>query len=172
MDATRIGRRKLNTRRNMSWSAAVGCATALLWISGCETTASEASTGVEPAPPTLVRFHVAQEQTQEGFRELQDEQGVALFLEPTAALTEDHIASAALLSSGTQHIIQVEFSGLGAQLLERTTASHPGSRLAILVNDKLVAAPRIMGTVPNGQVNIIGNFTREQAREIAFALNP
>ncbi len=56
----------------------------------------------------------------------------------------------------------------------RQVARQPGPtlRLAILLDGKLLSAPRLIEPITDGKVMITGNFTREQADALATAVRP
>jgi len=68
-------------------------------------------------------------------------------------------------------IISVELSPDGKDLLSAISKEHLNQRLAIVVNGKLCAAPLIRSEMNSDKVEITGNFTMEEAQELAEKIN-
>jgi protein-export membrane protein SecD len=58
----------------------------------------------------------------------------------------------------------------GAREFARITESNVGGRLAIVLDDVVVSAPRINSEIPSGEGVIEGGFTAETARDLALIL--
>ena len=70
---------------------------------------------------------------------------------------------------------QIEFTldDEGAKRFAEITRDNVGRRLAIVLDHELYSAPRINGEIPSGRGQITGNFTEEEARQLANVLqNP
>ncbi|MFN8095337.1 MAG: protein translocase subunit SecD [Vicinamibacteria bacterium] len=68
-----------------------------------------------------------------------------------------------------QPVVHFSLKPLGAQSLERTTARHVGRQLAIVLDDRVLSAPRIDGVVgAEGQIR--GRFTPAEAEDMAALL--
>lgn len=52
----------------------------------------------------------------------------------------------------------------------RITREHQGERFAILLDDRVITAPRINEPICGGTGQISGNFTAESANELALIL--
>jgi preprotein translocase subunit SecD len=46
------------------------------------------------------------------------------------------------------------------------TTDHTGERLAIVIDDEVVVAPTIQGAITGGDVQISGNYTRQDVEEL------
>lgn len=68
---------------------------------------------------------------------------------------------------------QVRFSldKQGAKIFAAVTERYIGRQLAILLDDDVVSAPRIQSVIPNGEGVITGNFSTEEARDLALVLS-
>lgn len=71
-----------------------------------------------------------------------------------------------------QPAIGFRFDGIGARrFAEATGTDNIGKRFAIILDGKVISAPRIISTIPNGQGQITGNFTIQSASEMVNLLN-
>ncbi len=88
-------------------------------------------------------------------------------------LDDTAISSAAVqvqnLSSAP--VIEVVFTEKGQKLLADLTRRSIGKRLAMVVDGKLLAAPRIEAEIPGGRALISGRFSPQQATEFATKIN-
>jgi preprotein translocase subunit SecD len=56
-----------------------------------------------------------------------------------------------------------------AELTRKTSTEAPGSpqrRVAIVVGGQVVSAPEVQSTIPGGQVQISGNYTKQSAEQL------
>ncbi|CAN5400229.1 protein translocase subunit SecD [soil metagenome] len=68
--------------------------------------------------------------------------------------------------------IGFRFDGVGARRFAAATSTENiGKRFAIILDDKVISAPSIIGTIPSGQGQITGSFTIAQASEMVNLLN-
>jgi preprotein translocase subunit SecD len=67
--------------------------------------------------------------------------------------------------------ISIEFTESGKKQFSKVTRESVGRRLAIVIEGKLIMAPRINEEISGGMAMIAGDFTREQAKEIAEKIN-
>ncbi len=67
---------------------------------------------------------------------------------------------------------QIEFTltSEGSRLFADYTSQHVGESLAIVLDKKVLSAPRIQSAITGGQGVITGNFTAEEARRLADLL--
>ena len=56
--------------------------------------------------------------------------------------------------------------------MKKVSTELKGKRLAILIDGRLITAPMIQETISGGEVQISGNFTKEEAEDIAKGLTP
>jgi SecD/SecF fusion protein len=54
--------------------------------------------------------------------------------------------------------------------MENITANNVGRRIAIILDDYVYSAPNVQGEIPNGSSSISGNFTIEEAKDLANIL--
>lgn len=55
----------------------------------------------------------------------------------------------------------------GTERWSEMTADNINRSIAVVVNDKVLSAPRVMGEITGGQTAISGNFSLDEAKEIA-----
>ena len=92
-------------------------------------------------------------------------------------LTGKYLTSASLQFGGgsntlaTEPTVLVNFNSQGSALLSQITDKNMGRDLAIFLDGKLLEAPVIQAHIDNGQALISGNFTAQQAKDLATNLN-
>ena len=74
-------------------------------------------------------------------------------------------------NGGDQFRIEVKLNAAGGEAMRKLTKSHPGQRLAIVVENKVLTVPVIHNEIGR-DIAITGRFTREQAEKIAAVLRP
>ncbi len=94
-----------------------------------------------------------------------------ILLSAEAALTGDHLTNASVgFDQYGQPIVQLQFDKEGAQIFDKFTFQNIGKRLAIVLDGKVHSAPVIRDRIPNGQAQISGNFTAQEASDLALVL--
>jgi len=66
--------------------------------------------------------------------------------------------------------VSIEFDRKGARIFEQVTGENVKKRLAIVLDNKIYSAPVIQEKIAGGQARITGNFTTEEARDLAIVL--
>lgn len=66
--------------------------------------------------------------------------------------------------------VSLDFDKKGADLFERITDAHVKKRLAVVLDDRIYSAPVIQEKISGGHARITGNFTSDEARDLAIAL--
>ncbi|MBN1264558.1 MAG: protein translocase subunit SecD [Anaerolineales bacterium] len=69
-----------------------------------------------------------------------------------------------------KYIVAIEFTDEGGVFFADYTTSHIGELLGIVLDKKLVSAPRISEPITDGSASISGNFTYESANSLAVQL--
>jgi RNA polymerase sigma factor (sigma-70 family) len=72
--------------------------------------------------------------------------------------------------SGTSEI-QVTFTEAGAKRFAEATRDHVGQRLAILIDGKVYAVPKVMMEITGGKAVISGSFSGQEASDLAARLS-
>ena len=66
--------------------------------------------------------------------------------------------------------VQVQLDRRGAQIFGAITSENVGREIAIILDNTVYSAPVIKEAIPGGDVQITGNFTFEEAHELAIVL--
>ena len=66
--------------------------------------------------------------------------------------------------------VSIDFDKKGARIFERVTGENVKKRLAIVLDDKVYSAPVIQEKISGGAARITGNFTAEEAHDLAIVL--
>jgi protein-export membrane protein SecD len=95
-----------------------------------------------------------------------------VLIETRALLSGDDLADAqpAFDQQDNQPIVSFRFNTRGGAIFADVTAQNVGRRFAIVLDDKYITAPVIMGPIPGGTGQIQGNFTVESANNLSVLL--
>ncbi|HTR18418.1 MAG TPA: protein translocase subunit SecD [Candidatus Paceibacterota bacterium] len=93
-----------------------------------------------------------------------------------ATLTGKDLTSATLQFQGASGIVQeptvvLQFNSEGTKLFSQITSDNVGTVLGIFVDGVPITTPVINEPIPNGTAVISGNFTAQQAKDLAANLN-
>jgi SecD/SecF fusion protein len=66
--------------------------------------------------------------------------------------------------------VSMSMNAKGAALFRKVTGANVGRHLAIVLDNKVASAPVIRDRIPNGQAQITGSFTSEEASDLAIIL--
>ena len=66
--------------------------------------------------------------------------------------------------------VTLDFNSIGTREFARITAAHIGQRLAIILDNNVYSAPVIRTAIEGGHAVIEGNFTSEEAHDLALVL--
>ncbi|MBI4054961.1 MAG: protein translocase subunit SecD [Elusimicrobia bacterium] len=94
-------------------------------------------------------------------------------LQSSASLTGAVLTNARIDTGGANFgfpTVNLQFDSEGARAFEQLTGAHIGKNLAILLDGVVHSAPVIRSRIPGGTAQIEGNFTLEQARNLAIVL--
>ncbi|MBT5016447.1 protein translocase subunit SecF [Candidatus Peregrinibacteria bacterium] len=87
-------------------------------------------------------------------------------------LTGEHFTHADVAFSQTYTpYVTIEFNSEGSKLFEEITEKNVGKRVAIFVGGELISAPNVNEKITGGRAQISGDFTVEEASELARDLN-
>ncbi|MBI2166694.1 MAG: protein translocase subunit SecD [Candidatus Omnitrophica bacterium] len=94
-----------------------------------------------------------------------------LLLQKEPVLTGDRLVNASVgFDQYGQPIVELQLDGDGAKIFDRVTFQNIGRRLAIVLDGKVHSAPVIRDRIPSGQAQISGNFSSEEASDLALVL--
>jgi preprotein translocase subunit SecD len=66
--------------------------------------------------------------------------------------------------------VSITFDRKGGRIFERITGENVKKRLAIVLDNRVYSAPLIQERISGGEARITGNFTTEEARDLAIVL--
>lgn len=98
----------------------------------------------------------------------QDPGGRPVF--PTIMTGEMLTAAGAVLDPANRYGVEFALNAEGARIFGDYTATHTGTVLAIVLDKVVISAPTIDAAIPTGTGVISGNFTSEEANELAIQL--
>jgi RNA polymerase sigma factor (sigma-70 family) len=127
-----------------------------------------------PSPPAPFQVQLVSDEPGDGIESVtNDGSGEVLQLVKAPLLDAGAIQSVSVVqneSSGEPEI-NVQFSPEGGELFAATTKENIGKRLAIVLGGHLYMAPVIRSEIPGGQARISGNFSEDQANQLAAYIN-
>ena len=74
------------------------------------------------------------------------------------------------LDEKTRPAISMQMNATGSKKWKKLTADNTGRRIAIVLDNLVYSAPNVGGEIPNGRSQISGNFTLEEAKDLANIL--
>ncbi|RMG58598.1 MAG: protein translocase subunit SecD, partial [Bacteroidetes bacterium] len=66
--------------------------------------------------------------------------------------------------------VLIEMNPAAAEPWAALTRAHIGKHLALVLDGRVYSAPRVMSEISGGKLMITGNFSRDEARELAALL--
>ncbi|MFF7058641.1 preprotein translocase subunit SecD [Achromobacter spanius] len=146
--------------------ALAGCKTAPTKAPGAATTPDAGQQSTQPAAASSVDFYLAHQQPGPGLREIALPDG-KLYLQEVPVLTRaDLTDAAALVDRQGQNFVGLRFSEAGARKLTEISTKNVGNRLALVIDQELVAAPSIAEPLNRG-VLAFGVASAQAASAIA-----
>jgi SecD/SecF fusion protein len=96
-----------------------------------------------------------------------------LLVKRRAELTGQDVASARPVFEQRGYEVSLKLTRAGAEAFRRVTRDNINNRLAIVLDNEVVSAPNIQSEIPNGEAVITGNFTGDEAKNLASVMeNP
>ncbi|SEJ08309.1 SecD/SecF fusion protein [Cyclobacterium xiamenense] len=74
------------------------------------------------------------------------------------------------LDQTSRPAVSMQMNAEGARNWRRLTAENIGNRIAVVLDNYVYTAPTVQGEIPSGQSEITGNFTMEEAKDLANIL--
>ena len=74
-------------------------------------------------------------------------------------------------SLSSQVVVRLEFNDEGKNLFAKITTENIGKQIAIFLDGQELSAPTVQGAITDGTAVITGNFTVQQAKDLATRLN-
>ena len=86
-------------------------------------------------------------------------------------------AQAVLPTNSVAWLVNLSFNDEGTETFEKITAAlsqnvEPRNQFGIVINSRVLSAPRVNATISGGAAEISGNFTKESATALAESLRP
>ena len=106
-------------------------------------------------------------------RESKQEQKIPYVVQKRTLLTGAELTDASVQAdpnSPGNWQVAITFSAAGAQRFGEITENNVGRHLAIILDGSVYSAPRINERIPGGRAVITGQFTVDQARDLAIVL--
>lgn len=109
-----------------------------------------------------------------------DDQGTAVIDENTAwersGLSGKQLTKATVdfqqgQSLNSQVVVRLQFNDEGKKLFSEITSANIGKPLAIFLDGQILSAPTVQSAITDGVAVITGNFTVQQAKDLATRLN-
>lgn len=69
------------------------------------------------------------------------------------------------------YVVSLEFNETGAVKFEEITRNNLGKPVAMTLDDEIISAPTVNAIISDGNAIITGNFTSQEARQLAIQLN-
>lgn len=95
-----------------------------------------------------------------------------ILLENKVLMTGDMIKDARVRIGGTfnEPYVSLDMTGRGGDIFARLTDKYTGERMAIVLDDIVRSAPVIREKIMGGSAQITGNFSHEEASDLAIVL--
>ncbi|MEX0883915.1 MAG: protein translocase subunit SecD, partial [Cyclobacteriaceae bacterium] len=74
------------------------------------------------------------------------------------------------LDQGSRPAVSMQMNADGARRWRKLTSENIGNRIAVVLDNFVYTAPTVQGEIPSGQSEITGNFTMEEAKDLANIL--
>ena len=119
-----------------------------------------------------LNFRLVNDSTEFGVEELISETGEKLKISKRIVMSGENLIDAQPSIQNQQNEPTVSFTldRLGAQKFGRATTDNVGKRLAIVLDGKIISAPNINEPITSGNGMISGNFTFQEATDLALLL--
>ncbi len=119
-----------------------------------------------------LNFRLVSENSEFGVDELISETGEKLKISKRIVMSGENLIDAQPSIQNQQNEPTVSFTldRLGAQKFGRATTDNVGKRLAIILDGKIISAPNINEPITSGKGMISGNFTFQEATDLALLL--
>lgn len=74
------------------------------------------------------------------------------------------------LDQSARPAVSMQMNAAGAKAWRKLTSENINQRIAIVLDDYVYSAPMVQGEIPNGSSSITGNFTLDEAKDLANVL--
>ena len=119
-----------------------------------------------------LNFRLVSENDEFGSDELISENGEKIFVSKRIVMSGENLIDAqpSIQNQNNEPTVSFTLDRLGAQKFGRTTTDNVGKRLAIVLDGVIVSAPNINEPITSGNGMISGNFSFQEATDLALLL--
>ena len=119
-----------------------------------------------------LNFRLVSENNEFGTEELISENGEKLNISKRIIMSGENLIDAqpSIQNQNNTPVVSFTLDRLGAQKFGRATTDNVGKRLAIVLDGEIVSAPNINEPITSGNGMISGNFTFQEATDLALLL--
>ena len=119
-----------------------------------------------------LNFRLVSDNNEFGTEELISENGEKLNISKRIIMSGENLIDAqpSIQNQNNEPTVSFTLDRLGAQKFGRTTTDNVGKRLAIVLDGEIVSAPNINEPITSGNGMISGNFTFQEATDLALLL--
>ena len=119
-----------------------------------------------------LNFRLVNENSEFGIDELISETGQKLKISKRIIMSGENLIDAQpnIQNQQNEPTVSFKLDRLGAQKFGRATTDNVGKRLAIVLDGKIISAPNINEPITTGNGMISGNFTFQEATDLALLL--
>ena len=119
-----------------------------------------------------LNFRLVSENLEFGIDELISENGELLKVSKRIVMSGENLIDAqpSIQNQKNEPTVSFTLDRLGAQKFGRATSDNVGKRLAIILDGKIISAPNINEPITSGKGMISGNFTFQEATDLALLL--
>jgi preprotein translocase subunit SecD len=166
----------------MTWmklKIALGFTAALLLAGGAMTVALSSDTSADPAP-SVFQFRLvlnapsAKAEPMTVVRPDADAKTAkTLYVQKKVLLDQTDLKLASVITNqpAGKPWIQITFTDAGAKRFAKVTRQNIGKQLAIIIDGRLYSAPTIRSEIRGGRAEITGNFSVQEANDLASKIN-
>ncbi len=119
-----------------------------------------------------LNFRLVSENSEFGVDELISENGETLNISKRIVMSGENLVDAqpSVQNQKNEPTVSFTLDRIGAQKFGRTTTDNVGKRLAIILDGKIISAPNINEPITSGNGMISGNFSFQEATDLALLL--
>ena len=119
-----------------------------------------------------LNFRLVKENSEFGIDELISETGEKLKISKRIVMSGENLIDAqpSIKNQNNEPTVSFTLDRLGAQKFGRATTDNVGKRLAIVLDGQIISAPNINEPITSGNGMISGNFTFQEATDLALLL--
>jgi preprotein translocase subunit SecD len=151
--------------------------TFIAFIAGCFVTAAAMAADIAAAPMFQMRLvaetpSATSEQMVQISKSNDHTVNETLNVEKAVLVDQTALKSASVSKDSLgRPIVDITFTKKGAEQFARVTQENLHKRLAIIIDGHLTSAPTIQSPITGGKAQISGNFSKEEANDLANRIN-